>query len=160
MLSVRINKFVTKLCKLFKRNGSQYPGYVVYDILRQRKILERIKYPKYVIAVTGSSGKGSTVDLINHILTDAGYSVVYNKNGSNGVLGAVTLILNNCDSDGTFNKDVLLLECDERHLKLIFGKNKPTHLVITNVTRDQPSRNGHPDIVFKDIVSAIGEELH
>ncbi len=158
MLSVRINKFVTKLCKLFKRNGSQYPGYVVYDILRQRKILERIKYPKYVIAVTGSSGKGSTVDLINHILTDAGYSVVYNKNGSNGVLGAVTLILNNCDSDGTFNKDVLLLECDERHLKLIFGKNKPTHLVITNVTRDQPSRNGHPDIVFKDIVKAIGDE--
>ena len=156
--SVRLNKLVSKICKLFKRNGSVYPGYIVYDIFRQKKVLEHVKYPKLVIAVTGSSGKGSTVDLINDILTKAGLSVVYNKSGSNGVLGVTTLILNNCDNKGNFTKDVLLLECDERHLKLIFGKNKPTHLIITNITRDQPSRNGHPDLVFKDILEAIGKD--
>ena len=157
-LMIFINKFITKVCKLFKRNGSVYPGYIIYDILKQKKILEKVKYPKYVIAVTGSSGKGSTTDVINHILTNAGYDVCYNKNGSNGVLAATTLILNNCNLKGEFLHDVLLLECDERHLKLVFGKNKMTHLIVTNVTRDQPARNGDPDIVFNDILKAIGED--
>lgn len=153
-----INKLITKICKIFKRNGSVYPGFIIYDVLKQKKILEKVKYPKYVIAVTGSSGKGSTTDLIYHILTDAGYDVCYNQNGSNGVLAATTLILNHCNAKGEFLHDVLLLECDERHLKLIFGKNKMSHLVVTNVTRDQPARNGDPDIVFADILKAIGEE--
>lgn len=153
-----ISKLVTKICKIFGKNGSVYPGYIVYDVFKQKKILEKIKYPKYVIAITGSSGKGSTTDVVNHILTDAGYDVCYNKNGSNGVLAATTLILNNCNLKGEFLHDVLLLECDERHLKLIFGKNKMTHLVVTNVTRDQPARNGDPDIVFADILKAIGKD--
>lgn len=155
---ILINRFVTFMCKLFKKNGSVYPGYIIYDVLRQRKVLENIKYPKYVIAVTGSSGKGSTTQIINHILTDNGFDVCYNKNGSNGVLAAVTLILNNCKVNREFKHDVLLLECDERHLKLIFGKNKMTHLIVTNVTRDQPARNGDPNIVFADIISAIGKD--
>lgn len=156
--SIFINKLVTKVCKIFGKNGSVYPGYIVYDIFRQKDVLEKVKYPKIVIAVTGSSGKGSTTDLINHILVENGYDVCYNNSGSNGVLAATTLILNNCDSKGNFLHDILLLECDERHLKLIFGENKMSHLIITNVTRDQPARNGHPDIVFKDILEALGRK--
>ena len=59
-LMIFINKLVTKVCKLFGKNGSVLPGCIVYDYLHQKKILEKVKYPKYVIAVTGSSGKGST----------------------------------------------------------------------------------------------------
>ena len=95
--AVFINKLVTKVCKLFGKNGSVYPGHFVYDILGQKDVLDKVKYPKLVIAVTGSSGKGSTTDLINHILVDAGYDVCYNQSGSNGFLAATTLILNNCD---------------------------------------------------------------
>ncbi len=156
-MMIIINKLVTKICKFFKKNGSVYPGYIIYDVLRQKKILENVKYPQYVIAVTGSSGKGSTTELIYHILTNNGYDVCYNKNGSNGVLAATTLILNNCNIKGEFLHDVLLLECDERHLKLIFGKNKMTHLIITNMTRDQPARHGNSDIVFNDVLKGIGE---
>ena len=152
---IMINKLVTWVCKLFRRNGSVYPGFIIYDVLKQKKVLESVKYPKHVIAITGSSGKGSTTQVLYNILTKCGYDVCYNKNGSNGVLAATTLILNNCNIKGEFKHDVLLLECDERHLKLIFGKNKMTHLAITNVTRDQPARNGHPDIVFKDILNAL-----
>lgn len=157
-LMIIINKLVTKICKLLGKNGSVYPGYIIYDVLRQKKILEKIKYPKTVIAVTGSSGKGSSTELINHILTNNGYDVCYNKNGSNGVLAATTLILNNCNIKGEFKHEVLLIECDERHLKLIFGKNKMSHLIITNMTRDQPARHGNSDIVFNDILTAIGKE--
>lgn len=149
-----LNKLITKVCKIFGKNGSVYPGYIIYDIF-DKKILTKIKYPKYVIAVTGSSGKGSTTDLIYKILTANGLSVVYNKSGSNGVLGATTLILNNCNLKGEFQKDVLLLETDERHFKLIFSKNAPTHIVFTNITRDQPVRNTHPDVVFNDMITTL-----
>lgn len=156
---IMINKFVTWVCKLFKRNGSVYPGFIIYDVLRQKKVLELVKYPKYVIAITGSSGKGSTTQVLYNILSNNGFDVCYNKNGSNGVLAATTLILNNCNLKGEFKHDVLLLECDERHLKLIFGKNKMTHLAITNVTRDQPARNGDPDVVFSDILNALDDSV-
>ena len=77
-----INKFVTWVCKLFKRNGSVYPGFIIYDVLRQKKVLESIKYPKYVIAITGSSGKGSTTQVLYNILSNNGFDVCYNQNGS------------------------------------------------------------------------------
>ena len=157
-LMIIICRLITFICKLFGRNGSVYPGWFIHEILRQQKILEKVKYPKYVIAISGSSGKGSTTELVNHILTDAGYDVCYNKNGSNGILAAMTLILNNCNLKGEFKHDVLLLECDERHLKRIFRKNKVTHLAITNITRDQPPRNGEPDLVFNDILKVVSKE--
>lgn len=151
-------KLITKLCKLFKRNGSVYPGGIVFDFI-DKNILDKIKYPPLVIAVTGSSGKGSTTEVIAHILKDNQYDVCYNSNGSNGILAAMTLILNNCNYKGEFKHEVLLLECDERHLKLIFNKQKMSHLIITNITRDQPARNGHPDLVFKDIKDAIDDSV-
>ncbi len=158
-LAVLINKFITFGCKLFGRNGSQLPGSYVLKFFGD-DIISEIKFPKTVIAVTGSSGKGTTCSLIKHILIDAGYSVALNESGSNGIIGATTLIFNNTKLNGEFQKDVLLLECDERHLKLIFHKKKPTHLVITNLTRDQPARNGTPKIVFNDIKKAIDDSVH
>lgn len=158
-LAVLINKFITFGCKLFGRNGSQLPGSYILKFFGD-DIISEIKFPKTVIAVTGSSGKGTTCSLIKHILVDAGYSVALNESGSNGIIGATTLIFNNTKLNGEFKKDVLLLECDERHLKLIFHKKKPTHLIITNLTRDQPARNGTPEIVFNDIKKVIDNSIH
>lgn len=157
-ISIFVCKLVTKLCRIFKRNGSVYPGGIVFDFI-DKNVLDKIKYPPLVIAVTGSSGKGSTTEVIAHILKDNHYDVIYNGNGSNGILAAMTLILNNCNYKGEFKHEVLLFECDERHLKLIFNKHKMSHLVITNVTRDQPARNGYPDLVFKDIKDAIDDSV-
>jgi len=152
---IELNKLITWVCKIFKRNGSVFPGSITYNI--NQHILEKIKYPEIVIAVTGSSGKGSTTALIAHILKDAGYDVVYNESGSNGIRAITTLILNNCNIFGKFQHDVLLLEVDEKHLHLAFNKNKMTHLVLTNITRDQTARNGSPDLVYDSIMSCVDE---
>ncbi len=158
-LAIILNKFITFLCKLFRKNGTVFPGSIIYNHF-DHHILDKIKYPKYVIAVTGSSGKGSTTNYIHHILTSNGYKVAYNAYGSNGITGAVTLILNNCNLKGKVLSDVLLLECDERYLKLIFNKVKPTHMIITNITRDQPVRNISPYNIFNEIKKAIGNDTH
>jgi UDP-N-acetylmuramyl pentapeptide synthase len=157
---ITMNKLITKVCHILGKNGAQLPGYFVYDVFKRKNILEKVKYPQIVIAVTGSSGKGTTCSILKHILEDSNLTVSYNDSGNNGILGVTTHILNNCDNHGHFKKQVLILECDERHLKLIFRKNKPTYLIVTNITRDQPARNGNPEIIFNEISKCLDDSIH
>lgn len=152
---ILLNKAVTTVCNLFGRDGSVFPASLVRPL--DKDILEKIKYPKYVIGVTGSSGKGSTTSMIAHILEDNGLKVVWNKTGSNVVNGTTTLILNNTKTfSHQMNCDVLLLEMDESYIKETFKGNTLTHLVLTNITRDQPSRNGEPEIILQKIMNSMG----
>lgn len=153
------NKLITLILKIFKRKASVFPGSLV--IKHDKNILKKIKYPKYVIGVTGSSGKGSTVNLAEYILRKNGYKVVWNNSGSNLINAAVTLILNNSNPfTKKLKADILLMELDESYISEIFDKDTLTHLLITNVTRDQPARNGHPLKILNKITNSIGENTH
>lgn len=162
-LTILVNRFISIGCKIlkpiFKKDGSVTPGYYASKI--DKNILDKIKYPKYVLGITGSSGKGSTTSLVAHILENNGYKVVWNKSGSNLYNAAVTLLLNHTNPfTKKLNADVLLLELDESFIKRIFNKQKLTHLVITNITRDQPARNGHVDLIYDKISSSIDGSTH
>ncbi|MDD2208836.1 MAG: MurT ligase domain-containing protein [Bacilli bacterium] len=162
-ISIIINKLITLLCKifskLFNKDGTVLPGSIVLKF--NPYILTKIKYPKYVIGVTGSSGKGSTTNYIAHILKSSGLKVVWNKSGSNVLNGATTLVLNNTNFlTRRLKADVLVVELDESYIKHIFKKSTLTHLVITNITRDQSSRNGNPDIIFKKINESFDSNTH
>lgn len=153
------NRLITIICKIFKRNGSVFPGSLVKK--HDKNILKKIKYPKYVIGITGSSGKGSTTSLVAHILKNSGYKVVWNNSGSNLINAATTLILNNTNPiTKKINGDILLMELDESYISKIFDKNTLTHILITNITRDQPARNGHPELILKKIANSIGDNTH
>ena len=158
-LLIIYNKLLTLFCKLKGSAGSVYPGSKVKNI--DKDILKKIKYPKYIIGITGSSGKGSTTSLVSYILKNAGYKVVWNKSGSNLLNAAITLILNNTNPfTKKMNCDCLLMELDESYISTIFDKNVLTHLLITNITRDQPARNGHPEIILDKIINSIGDNTH
>ena len=158
-LSILLCKLISLVCSMFKRDGSVFPGSIVYKF--DKKALWKIKYPNTVIVVTGSSGKGSTVSMLTHILEDAGKSVVVNKNGSNTNNAVMTLLLNHthCISHKV-DADVVIMEMDERYIRGVFKPGTITHMIITNVTRDQPARNIHPESVLNAIMDSIDENIH
>lgn len=151
-LTIWICRVCRHILKHFGR-GSSMPGKIA--LFLYPNILSKIELPKNIIAVTGSNGKTSTVEMINEVLTKAHYSVAYNFEGSNQIDGVATLILGNCTKDGKFTKDVLLLETDERYAQYTFKHFVPTHYVVTNLYRDQMTRNGNPDFVLGEIKKSI-----
>ena len=151
-LAIIICKLTKKICKYFGR-GSSFPGQLALKICPD--ILSRVELPEKIVAVTGSNGKTSTVEMIHGIIENAGLSLAYNYEGSNQIEGVTTLVLSNCSNSGKFLKDVLLIEADERYAKYIFSYITPTYYCINNLYRDQMTRNGHPEFVLSDIEKSI-----
>ena len=133
--------------------GSSMPGQFALKICPD--ILRRVELPEHIIAVTGSNGKTSTVEMIAAILRAAGKTVVYNEEGSNQIEGVATLVLTHSTLGGKVKADVLLIESDERYAAHSFLYFHPTEFVITNLYRDQLTRNGHPEWVYDAIAPAI-----
>lgn len=152
ILVCKILRFIGKLIG----RGSSMPGQIALKL--SPKILSKVKLPDKVIAVTGSNGKTSTVEMIAYILEKEGKKVIWNREGSNQIEGVTTLILSNCTLGGKLKGDVLLLESDERYSKFTFSHFSPTHYVITNLYRDQLTRNGHPEWVFDAIAPSVTEK--
>ena len=136
--------------------GSSMPGKAALKICPD--ILARLNLPPHIVAVTGSNGKTSTVEMIAAVLRAQGKSVIYNAEGSNQVEGVTTLLLTHATLGGKVKADVLLLESDERYARYSFRYFHPTEFVITNLYRDQLTRNGHPESVYEAILPAIHPE--
>ncbi len=157
-LAIIICKIANTLSKLLKKEGTVIGGYWALKV--HPNVLNKIKYPKYVIGITGSSGKGSTTELIAHILNKSKITYAYNKNGSNAINGITSLILSNTKLNGIYKKQALLMELDEKHMIHLLQHFGLTHLVITNITRDQPPRNAHPEYIQSLISSIIKDSIH
>ena len=149
IVACKILRFVGKLVG----KGSSLPGKYALKICPD--ILRRVELPKHIIAVTGSNGKTSTVEMIAAILRADGKTVVYNEEGSNQIEGVTTLVLSHATLGGKVNADVLLIESDERYAAHSFKFFHPTEFVISNLYRDQLTRNGHPEWVYDAILPAI-----
>ncbi len=94
------------------------------------------------------------------MLSKNGYKVGCNLEGSNQTEGVTTMILNCCSLSGNVKKDVLVIESDERYLRKTLKFFKPSHLVVTNLYRDQMTRNGHPEHIFSLIKEAGLDDIH
>ena len=95
--AVLICKTIRFMAKLLGR-GSSLPGAITLKLFPS--ILSDIKLPETIIAVTGSNGKTSTVEMIANVIEKSGKTVAYNKEGSNQIEGVTTLILSDCTLSG------------------------------------------------------------
>ena len=151
-ISVLTGKISMFILEKFGR-GSSMPGAIARKL--DRNIINKFELPKTIIAVTGSSGKTSTAYMIYHVLKENGYKVASNIKGSNLLDGTISLLLKNSTLSLKSKVDVLVLEVDERYTKQIFDHVEPTHIVLSNITRDQPPRHGDYKKVYNVIKSAI-----
>lgn len=157
IFSVIFGKILVFIGKLMHK-GSSLPGEKVLKI--NKKFFKKLKLPKTVIAVTGSSGKGSISSMLANIYRKMGYSVAHNSKGSNLSAGIATLMVENCTLTGKIKKDVLIFEVDERYTKYVFKDIVPNYVIISNICRDQPPRQGHFDLVFEEIKKALTPDMH
>ena len=133
-LSILAGKSVLWLGDKMHR-GSSLPGAVALKL--DSHIMEKIKLPKKIIAVTGSCGKGSTSKMIAEVYKSLGYKVAHNYREGNLQYGVLTALIEYSNLNGVMDVDVLVLEVDERYAKVVFPILKPQTVVITNISRDQ-----------------------
>lgn len=138
--------------------GSSLPGEIALKL--DKKMLSKFILPDKVVAVTGSSGKGSITSTVAEIARNSGLKVAHNAKGSNLEAGITTLMLENCDLKGKIKADIIVAEVDERYTKYVFPAIKPKYVVVTNITRDQPPRQGHFDLVLEEINKALDPSMH
>ena len=148
-LGTFIGKSIFLAEKLMHKNASSFPGKAVLALFPD--YLKKIKYPPLTVMVTGSCGKGSTTRIIAEALRENGSTVAHNLEGSNLLNGVASTVIKNISFSGKLKQNALVLEVDERYLKLITKYIIPDYLVINNLTRDQPPRQGDFDIVFGEI---------
>jgi len=139
--------------------GSSLPGQIALKFYPE--VLNRLKLPPTIIAITGSNGKTSTAETVAYALKGNGKSVGWNHEGSNQIEGAATLLLRLSSISGAIKKDAIVLECDERYATKIFKQIRPTVLAVTNLCRDQLTRNGHHEFIrdcISEAIAAAGAE--
>lgn len=117
--------------------------------------LARLKFDGKVICVTGTNGKTTTANLIAHILRESGHTAINNAKGSNMLGGVATLLLNRCTLGRRVKADYVVLEVDERYMRLLVRSVHPDYFLVNNLLRDQIARNCCPEIVFDKMKPAI-----
>ena len=157
MLIIILSKLGYIFGKMFGK-GSSLPGKIAMKL--DKNILSKLKLPENIIVVTGSNGKTSTTEMICNVLRKNGYTVGCNLEGSNQTEGVATMLLNASNLKGEVKKDVLVIESDERYTRHTLKFFTPKYLVVTNLYRDQMTRNGHPEHIYEIINEAINMDIH
>ncbi|SHI20023.1 UDP-N-acetylmuramyl tripeptide synthase [Sporobacter termitidis DSM 10068] len=139
--------------KLLRRNATYFPGFLALKLCPN--FLRYVGKPKKIVAVTGSNGKTTVSNLLNDVLTGRGHRVLNNQLGSNVAAGIATSLLSGCTLFGKTKYDMAVLEVDERSSKRIYPYVKPDYLIITNLFRDSPMRNAHPQYIASFIEGTV-----
>lgn len=153
LIGTFLGKSILLAERVLHKDGSTFPGKFVIKLFP--KYLSKLKYPKDVIMVTGSSGKGSTTKIIANMLRNCGKTVCHNLEGSNMIRGIASTMLKHVTWGGKIPEDVIVLEVDERYLKEVTKYITPSLIVLNNLTRDQPPRQGNYDLVYREIEKGI-----
>lgn len=111
--------------------------------------------PDRVLFITGTNGKSTVNNLINHILRYHGYKVVSNVEGANLITGVATAMVKSSALSGEVRADYYIFETDERYLYQIREQLPCNNLLITNLQKDQVQRNGDPDFIYRKIARVV-----
>lgn len=155
-LAIAAGKMTRLAIRLIGRNASSFPGGVALKVCPD--LLRRMQMPKKIVAVTGSNGKTTTTQMIYSAVRSAGMNVICNTEGSNQIQGVTAMFLSHCTLSGKVKADMALIESDERFCQYTFKQITPDYMLITNLYRDQMTRNGHSEFVRKELAKGLPEK--
>ncbi len=154
-LASLIGKLAALVGRPFGRS-TNLPGELALKICPD--LFSHFKFQGKIIAVTGSNGKTTTANMIASILSSQGKRVVNNAKGSNLTGGVATTLL--CAAKrGVISAEYVVLEVDERYSVLIFRHFSPDVMLVTNLFRDQLTRNGNVDVIVDKLTTAIAPSV-
>lgn len=145
-LTIVFGKLMVKVLHLLGKDAGNFPGLVLWTL--NKDCLKAFKVDCPIIAVTGTNGKTSVTNYLNHIFESTNKKIITNKSGNNLDTGICSLLLDNCDMRGHVKADYLVLETDESHVPVIYSKLKLETLVLLNFFRDQLDRNGEVETLI------------
>lgn len=153
MLSVAACKATRTILRKTGRGGTAVPGEVAMKI--SPRILEVTSAGMEVIVVTGTNGKTTTCNMIQHALISSDRECLLNKSGANLLKGITADLACNATWTGRPKTHFAVLECDEAALKQVVPLVHPKAVVVTNLFSDQVDRYGGVQNTLKEIRTGI-----
>ncbi len=155
LLAIWAAKMATLAGKLMGKQSSSTPGSIAMKIYPNLVCDLSKKLRRGIIVVCGTNGKTTTNNLLNTALQKSGFKTVCNGTGANMIGGVATAFADACSLTGRFCADWAVLEIDEASARRVFVHLKPTHMVITNLFRDQLDRYGEIETTMALLEEAI-----
>ncbi|CAM2943148.1 Mur ligase family protein [Hathewaya histolytica] len=151
--SIISSKTIIKLCKIFSKGGTNFPGKIALKI--DKNILNTVAKGYRVILVTGTNGKTTTTNMIYNIIKSTGKKVITNSSGANLYPGIVTSFVSNFSFKNNNDEKFAVIEVDEANVKFITKHVNPEIITITNLFRDQLDRYGEVYTTLEKILDGV-----
>ena len=146
-------KFTRFILRRTGRGGTAVPGIVAMKI--SKNILRVVSEGMQIVAVTGTNGKTTTCNMIEHALTASGKDCLLNRSGANLLHGIAADLISNATWRGKPRYHYAVLECDEAVLKNLVPLIDPKVIVVTNLFSDQVDRYGGVENTKKEIRTGV-----
>ena len=148
--TVFIGKLIFFGLNLLGKQGTALPGKIALK-LYPNILKEMGKKCEKILIISGTNGKTTTNNLINHILNGKYDNIVSNLKGANMIQGVVTsFIVNNKNS-----YDWGAFEVDEGSIPTVTKYINPNYIILTNFFRDQLDRFGEVENTIRIVHDAI-----
>ena len=148
--SMYAGKFTYKILKMSGKKGTALPGKVSMKI-EPNLLSKMVNKCDRTIIITGTNGKTTTNNLLNHVLNSYYENIASNLNGSNLITGVVTSFIINKKN----HYDCGIFEVDEGTVPKVTKYINPNYIVITNFFRDQLDRFGEVENTIKMVHDSI-----
>ncbi len=150
MIALYAGKFSKQVLKLINSSGTALPGKLALRI--DNNFLDNIEEKcDTVIMVTGTNGKTTTNNLLNHVIGTRTDKILSNLKGANMIQGIATTYVNNTKD----HYDYGIFEVDEGTLRGVTRYVKPDYILVSNFFRDQLDRFGEIDNLVEDVYTTI-----
>jgi UDP-N-acetylmuramyl tripeptide synthase len=102
-VEILIGKIINFVIRLIdKKRGTNLTGKIILKLDKDFiKKFKKLDYSK-IIVVTGTNGKSTTTNLLNHLFKKDNKVVVSNLEGANLITGITTILIKNCTLTGKY----------------------------------------------------------